>query len=226
MIVKLQTKQCDYPEEVSTLFGQETFSNPETHKFANYLGKICEWNKILTLFNSIPMNYDDRELRFFKAWIIQLAIQKYSSNKLKFIGADGYDFIVDDNDSQYHGCKIELKSGKQIFSKQDSFTLRNAYNKTSSITLSNSNGSSIDKIYNKKYDFLLLLDKSGYAVTTYDKVLPRVKNSGDGFRATLNIIDLEIVCLVDENTVQYLDVDIPDSLNCAAMNIIGMVENA
>lgn len=226
MIIKLQTKSCDFPESVSTLFGEEKFSNMKTHNFAEYLGKICDWDKILTLFNSIPMKYDDRELRFFKSWIIQLALQKYSNGKLKFIGADGYDFVVDDIESEYNGVKIELKSGKQIFSKENSFTLRKPHNKTASITLSNSNGSSIDKIYQKKYDFLLLLDKSGYAVTTYDKVLPRAKNHGDGFRATLNIIDLEIICLVNENTVQVLDIDVPDYLNQAVMNIIERIENA
>ena len=165
-------------------------------------------------------------MRFFKSWILQTAIQEYSNKKLVFVGADGYDYIIDDENSQYHNLKVELKSGKQLFSKVNSFEMKGPNNKTGSITLSNSNGSSLDKIYQKKYDYLLLLDKSGYAVTTYEKVFPFVKNNGDGFRASIDIKDLEIVCMVNENTVQYVDIDIPDFLNKAAMNIIEVIENA
>jgi hypothetical protein len=226
MIIKLQTKSCQYPEEVNTIFGIETCSDSKINEFAKYLSKICNWDKVLTLMNSIPMKYNDREMRFFKSWVLQLAIQKHSNGILHFVGMDGFDFYVNDPKSKYHQFKIELKSGKNIFSKTDSFELKNQNKKTTGVTLSNTNGSSLDRQYEKKYDFLLLLDKSGYAVTTYEKVFPHVKNNGDGFRASIPINVLEVVCMVDEHTVRCVDINVPDALNDAALKIIEAVENA
>jgi hypothetical protein len=72
--------------------------------------------------------------------------------------------------------------------------------------------------YQKTYDYILLLDKAGSAICTYEDILPYVKNRGDGFTVSIPIHLLSFIAVVD--SVKLTFVDVKDHLLETTNNLI------
>lgn len=176
------------------------------------------------MLNNIPQYLNERERLFDKAKIIQKSIDHYSKGKLEFVGEVGFDFYVRDKFSEFNNLKVELKSGRNVFTTKNKHNLKKLTSKTNNITLNNSNGSSFSKDYEKTYDYLLLVDISGYAVTTWEEVRPHAKNCGSGFKANLPLDILSINQCINSNNVKKLTKEVPDFFDEAAYKMMKYIE--
>lgn len=203
---------------------EEDFIMENISKLVTYLQKNVDWNKVVSVVNNVPTKYNDREKRYFKSDIIQTTVEIFSNGKLKFVGGIGYDFIVTDENSMFDNCKIELKTGQNIFSYKETFDIKRQKKskppKTSSIKMNNSQGSSLKKSFERKFDYLLLIDKCGSAITSFDQVKKYVKNDGDGYSAAIPIEELQVICLVEKNNISVRDINVNDVLREATLKII------
>ena len=154
--------------------------NEYQYKITEYLSLVVDWNKVFSVQLSFMDHFNKPSLRFVKSDLISRAVEKYSKRKLIFVDEVGYDFIVPETCSDpeiqgtgYDGIKIELKSQLDLFGKKN--------NKTKNIKLDNTNGqSSEDKIYTKKFDYLLLLQPGLVGITSYEAIQPYIKCKPDG----------------------------------------------
>jgi hypothetical protein len=193
-------------------------------EFNQYLSKKLPWSTVINMLNNIPHYLNERERLFDKAKIIQKSIDHYSNGKLNFVGEVGFDFYIKDKSSKFNNLKVELKSGRNIFTVKNKHNLKKITSKTNNITLNNSNGSSFNKEYQKTYDYLLLVDISGFAVTTWEEVYPHAQNCGSGFKANLPLDILSIKQYVNSDNVKKLTKEVPDFFDEAAYKMIKYIE--
>jgi hypothetical protein len=156
-----------------------------------------DWDMVFSVIQSYKSTYNENMLRFVKSHLISKAIQKYSGGYMEYVNQTGYDFITKDN------FKIELKTGLKIFQKRKQ--------QTSDIIISNTQGQSTDtKVFEKTFDYLLMVEPGMAGVTSWEKMRPYIKPRGDCFKAQIPMTEIEIFKV--EHSVEDFNFDLSDRI--------------
>jgi hypothetical protein len=116
---------------------------------------------------------------------------------MNYVNQTGYDFVTSDN------IKIELKTGLKIFQKRKQ--------QTSDIIISNTQGESTDtKVFEKTFDYLLMVEPGMAGVTSWEKMRPYIKPRGDCFKAQIPMSEIEIFKV--EHSVEDFNFDLSDRI--------------
>lgn len=198
MIENIVFNKCT-SKDVSTL--SKFLGEEKQDEFITFISESIDWNLVFSAIKTYEHHYNEAMVRMMKSSLISKCIEKYSHMKLKFVDAIGHDFIVPWDNKE---IKVEFKHGKELFQTDKS-------DFTKKIKLDNTNGrSSYNKIYEKTFDYLLLIDVNKAAIVSYEKILPYIINDGDGRSVRIHKKELTIFkeCEFHKNLSPiYLDDD-------------------
>lgn len=169
-------------KNVETLYTlMNHFEFPITKEFRDNV----DWDKVFTIIESYKSTYNENMLRFVKSHLISKSIERYSKGYLKYVNQIGCDFLTPDN------VRIELKSGLKMFQKRKQQTV--------DIVISNTQGQSTDtKVFEKTFDYLLLIEPGMVGITTWEKMRPFVRPKGDCFKAQIPMSEIELFKQTDK----------------------------
>ncbi len=146
--------------------------------------KKFDWQGIISLGNQLD-DLNDRQWRFIKGLVAELAVEKYSSNELIHVGERE---THKDFDWPKHNLTVELKSqfSGSMYGK------RGEKNKSYTVKLSNSLGT--NKHENLPNDFaadlLIVVRNDGAFVLDKQTVITNSKKGGDGFEVIVGKDDI------------------------------------
>lgn len=143
--------------------------------------KTYDWKSVLRLGNNLD-EFNDEQWRFLKALIIELATEKCSNTKLKYVGAKHKDF---DSSS---GHSVELKSQFSETFYKNNGQLRKTFN----VKFNNSMGTNNNDILPDEHicDYLILVRKDGVCLVDRQTIKNKSVKKGDGFMLVLVAVDL------------------------------------
>lgn len=135
--------------------------------------KEFDWEKILSKATSLE-SFNDRQWRFMKGLIVELAVEKYSNNNLKYVGEEHKDY-----DWPALNLSVELKSmtSSKMYTKKG--RLKSSYNIMFTNSLGTNNKKSLDN--HEISDILLAVFSDGAFVIDKKIVLKFLQKKGDGF---------------------------------------------
>tara|TARA_A200000159_G_C7138877_1_gene262193 strand:+ start:43 stop:618 length:576 start_codon:yes stop_codon:yes gene_type:complete len=135
-----------------------------------------DWNKYVTLVDTIGDELDERKLRFDKSDLLERSLELFSNNELVYVNLEGVDHIGPE------ASTIEMK-----YSKGSLFTLKTKKKKkhVSDLQLMNSRGSSAGRTLPAGYaDYLLICDIDSAALIHKQELINFVVDAGDGLKTS------------------------------------------
>ena len=131
------------------------------------------WETVLKYGNGLD-DCNDKQWRFIKGLVIELATAKHSKNLLTYVGEDHKDF-----DWTERNLTVELKSqmSAKLYDKKGKLA------KKFSIRLNNSNGTNKSTILDPAIvaDIIIVPRSNGVFIIDKDTVMKYYKHKGDGF---------------------------------------------
>ena len=143
--------------------------------------KTYDWKSVLRLGNNLG-EFNDEQWRFLKALIIELATEKYSNSKLKYVGAKHKDF------DSVSGHSVELKSQFSETFYKNNGQLRKTFN----VKFNNSMGTNNNDVLPDDHvcDYLILMRRDGVCLIDRKTIMKKSVKKGDGFMLVLEASDL------------------------------------
>lgn len=147
--------------------------------------KKFNWQTIIDFGMSLD-DLNDRQWRFIKGLVAELAVEQNAVNGLVYVGEDHKDY-----DWPHHGLTVELKSqlsGPMYLKKFIPGTQTRQMVKKIAIKLNNSHGTNKKSELPPEHvaDLLIVVRNDGAFALTKDTVLQRAKHGGDGFEVLLD----------------------------------------
>lgn len=216
--MKIEIKRCEShtPKNLFDILNIKDDVEEQDEKVVEYLRTIVEWNKVFSMIMTFKHHYNERLVRMLKSHLICKSIEVFSGRKLKYVDEIGHDFICLEND-----FKFEFKHGLDLFQTDRT-------DKTKSIKLDNTNGSSsFTKHYKKTFDYLILVDSSRCGIISYEKLEPYIRNDGDGRSV---VIDKGKISFIKEsinksiNQKIYVDDEVDKCLNRLILDFNNLYE--
>lgn len=135
--------------------------------------KNFNWQKIIDYGNGLD-DLNDAQLRFVKGRAVELAIEKFADNDLKYVGEKHKDYIW-----PKHNASIEAKS--QFSAKM--FDRKGNLKEDFDIKINNSNGTNKKTVLSKDdvADYVVVVRKDGAFAVDKNTVISRSNGDGDGF---------------------------------------------
>ena len=154
-----------------------TIATAQQH-FIDHLETSVDWNKVFGVVDSLYSDdgFTSNADNFTRATAVEKALAKFSD--LDRVDQKGYDFM-------YHGDKIELKMGQNLFQKRNPFA-------TKKFKVKNFQGEkkTLEDFKNEKtYDYMLVLDLTSRRVIVVEDeyARPLYEQYGDGVMIKLDI---------------------------------------
>ena len=139
---------------------------------------VVDWQRYFRLIESVGTSCDDRKNRFDKADIFEQGLEEYSQGKYRWDDKIGYDALFLPTQE-----KFEIKSQKHVF-----YTKKTGGEKenTAKIRMTNTLGDSSERVFPKRFDYLMIID-SGSAksysigIVEWSVVNENIKHEGDAW---------------------------------------------
>lgn len=146
--------------------------------------KKINWDEILSIANSLD-DLNDKQWRFLKAVIIEMALEKISKNELIYVAENHRDFIW-----KKYNLSVELKTNVSatMYKKKRWWEKKKNYN----IILSNSMGSN-KKNVPEIADIIISIYGDGVFFIDKKTAIQNIKKNGDGFIITVDSSDIVAV---------------------------------
>jgi hypothetical protein len=139
--------------------------------------KEFDWEKIIENCNSLE-DFNDSQWRFLKALIIELSVEKYSNNKLKYVGEKHKDFDWPDLK-----ISVELKSNTSCTMYTKKGHLRKKYSILQINSMCTNNKQTLD--VSDISDIIIAVYSDGVFVVDKETALQHIYAKGDGFSLVL-----------------------------------------
>ena len=139
--------------------------------------KKFNWQTIIDFGCSLD-SLNERQWRFLKGLVVELAVEEHSEKNLIYVGQDHKDF-----DWPINNISVELKS--QLSGPM--YTKKGQVRKNFSIKLNNSNGTNNKHTLNPNQvaDILLVIRNDGVFAIDRSVVMANYKKGGDGFEVVV-----------------------------------------
>lgn len=147
--------------------------------------KSFNWQKIIDFGISLD-DLNDRQWRFAKGMVAELAVEKHAVNGLKYVGRDHCDYEWD-----HHNIEVELKSqlsGPMYLKSNIPNTKQREFVKSYTIKLNNSNGTNKSNTLDPKSvaDVLVVVRNDGAFAIDRETVISNARKGGDGWEVFLD----------------------------------------
>jgi len=185
----------------------------DTKELAQELKNEVNWQGFFNLVSDLGSQLNDRQLRFLKARLIEMAIAKLSNN-IKWVDKIG-------QDHQLRDIRIETK-----FSTNCLTTGSGAFKKsrqTGDIKLTNTLGSSDGRSLERTFDFLLLVDTDCVGLVAFEDI--NAMSNGDGLKSRFNYDVIEFVAFKEKKLIESKQISILDRLDNMLYKIISNYDN-
>lgn len=173
--------------------GESLTQKPKNFEWENIIKELksFNWRKILEISNSLSM-FNDAQWRFLKAFVIELSLEKYSNDHLKYVALKHKDY-----DWVKLNVTVELKSNTScsMFGKKgkikNNFTilLNNSMGTNNKQTLDNSEIS----------DIIVVVYNDGVFAISKETAKKFLNKKGDGFSL---LIPKEEITLIYKNSIK------------------------
>ena len=141
---------------------------------ADFFKSNMDWARFARLTQALGDQANNAQLRFLKATLFEQSIETYSNGKIKYVGEEGCDHVIDEPDLY---ARIEMKYTEGALYTASKKLLRES---TGGIKLMNSMGTNTHKVLPSTYaDFLLFVGNQGATVAAH------ITPGGDGITANI-----------------------------------------
>lgn len=163
-----------------------------------YIKTQVNWQRVFSMISHLGTDLNEMMNRSDKGALIEMAIDTFSNGKLQRCNLPGCDHLV----PELNSLKIEVKYQQQsLFNKKG--TLKQ---KTKTIPLKNPMGSDVKRTLHQTFDYILLLDDYGLALTTFSVVKQHSTETRDQIIAQLPTDILNIIFTPSQFIKQDLSV--------------------
>jgi hypothetical protein len=147
---------------------------------ADFFKSNMDWTRFARLTQALGNQANNAQLRFLKATLFEQSIETYSNGKIKYVGEEGCDHIIDEPNLY---ARIEMKYTEGALYTASKKTLRES---TGGIKLMNSMGTNTHKVLPSTYaDFLLFVGNQGAMLFDRATVAAHITAGGDGITANI-----------------------------------------
>jgi len=152
--------------------------------------KDVDWRRFFTLVEGVGTDLDKHKNRFDKADIFEQALEEYSQKKYRWDDEIGYDhFFLPTQE------KFEVKSQKHVLYSEKGTPKE----RTKEIKLTNTLGDSSNRIFPRRFDYLMTLDTGSaqsysVGIVKWEIVNKYVKHTGDGWSVQIPRSEIIFLC--------------------------------
>jgi hypothetical protein len=167
--------------------------HPNKQEVANFLRQHVNWNHFFSLVRAIGDSLNDRKGRFIKSDLLEMAVEAYGSERIKWVDQEGWDHEIDQR------LKVEMKhQATSLFTKGGK-----PKSHVGVIRMQNTLGGKVRTLH-RTFSFLLITDLQSAAVVDFTTVAKAVVAKKDVIQIGSNRLTIADVAFI----VQPSDVDV------------------
>ncbi len=133
--------------------------HPDKHEVATFLRDNVNWDYFFSLVQAIGDSLNDRKGRFIKSDLLEMAVEAYGTNAIKWVDQEGWDHEIDQR------IKVEMKHQKKSLFTEGGKPKAHV----GVIRLQNTLGGKVRTLH-QTFSFLLITDLQSAAVADFKTV--------------------------------------------------------